>query len=76
MNIIAIILALLACAGCDSRYSWVRRVAVNDAVMKILIIVGAFQWYDAPHLHHPLIHLKIEFDGRRAPIIYRGGSKR
>lgn len=39
-----------------------RPFVVNDAWMKILIITGCLKWWDVPHLHHPLILLKIQID--------------
>lgn len=42
-----------------------RRIVTNDAYAKLLIIIGALKWYDLPHLHHPLIHYKIDIEFRR-----------
>ena len=42
-----------------------RRLVTNDAYAKLLIMTGGLEWHDLPHLHHPLIHLKMEFWWRK-----------
>ncbi len=66
MNVLAIGLVSLATKGIKSKHSSIRRLFSNDAYVKLLIIVGALKWHDMPHLHHPLIHLKIDLEYRRA----------
>ena len=42
-----------------------KRLVLNEAYAKLLIIVGGLKWYDLPHLHHPLIHLRMDLEYRR-----------
>jgi len=42
-----------------------RGLVINNAYAKLLIITGGLQWHDLPHLHHPLIHLKMDLKWRR-----------
>ena len=39
-----------------------ERLMVNDVVMKLLIGMGVFKWFDAPHLHSPLINLRLKLE--------------
>lgn len=64
MNFLAIGLVLLADAGIHSRHSFIRKLVLNNAYVKLLIIVGALKWHDAPHLHHPLIHFRMDMEWR------------
>lgn len=64
MNIFAFGLICLASVGIKSKHSSIRRLFSNDAYVKLLIILGALKWHDMPHLHHPLIHLKIDLEWR------------
>lgn len=66
MNVLAIGMVSLASRGIQSRHFSIRRLFSNEAYVKLLIIVGALKWYDMPHLHHPLIHLKIDLEFRRS----------
>ena len=66
MNVLAMGLIILATWGIRSPRPLIRRVFSNDAYVKLLIIVGALKWYDMPHLHHPLIHLRIDLEERRS----------
>ena len=70
MNVLAMGLIILATWGIQSPRPLIRRVFSNDAYVKLLIIVGALKWYDVPHLHHPLIHLRIDLEDRRSVIRY------
>ena len=70
MNILAIPLFFLASKGIKSRHSSIRRLVTNDAYVKLLILVGALKWHDVPHLHHPLIHLKIDLEWRRELVAH------
>lgn len=65
MNVFAFGLISLASVGIKSRHFLIRRLFSNDAYVKLLIIVGALKWHDVPHLHHPLIHLKMDLEFRR-----------
>ena len=42
-----------------------QRLVINNAYAKLLIITGGLQWHDLPHLHHPLIHLKMDLEFRK-----------
>lgn len=66
MNVLAFGLISLASVGIKSKHSSIRRLFSNDAYVKLLIIFGALKWHDMPHLHHPLIHLKIDLEFRRS----------
>ena len=68
MNILAIGLCSLASKGIQSKHPSIRRLFSNDAYVKLLIIVGALKWHDMPHLHHPLIHLKIDLEFRKSTV--------
>jgi len=41
-----------------------KPLVINNAYAKFLIIVGGLKWHDLPHLHHPLIHLRIDHEFR------------
>lgn len=62
MNIIATILIFLASKGIKNKHQFIRKLVINTAYQKLLIIVGALKWYDLPHLHHPLIHFKTNME--------------
>ena len=66
MNVLASGLIFLASKGIKSKHLAIRRLFSNDAYVKLHIIVGALKWHDVPHLHHPLIHLKMDLDWRRS----------
>ena len=66
MNVLAMGLVFLATRGIHSPHPSIRRFFSNDAFVKLLIIIGALRWYDMPHLHHPLIHLRIDLEYRRS----------
>lgn len=59
MNLIATFLVLLSIPLIKSRF---KKIVFNDTYAKLLIISGAIKWYDLPHLHHPLIHLRINYE--------------
>ena len=40
------------------------KIVGNNAYAKLLIITGGLEWHDLPHLHHPLIHLRIDLEER------------
>ena len=52
----------VAWRGIHSRFNWLRRIVLSVAYQKLLIIVGAFKWYDLPHLHHPLIWWRFRWE--------------
>lgn len=54
-----------------------KRLVINEAYAKFLIIVGGLEWHDLPHLHHPLIYLRIghEFRLERKAQIATEGDK-
>lgn len=64
MNVLAFPLMFLANKGIKSKNASIRRLVTNDAYIKLLVIVGALKWHDVPHLHHPLIHLKMDLEWR------------
>lgn len=66
MNPLAIGMVFIANAGIQSRHSFIRKLVSNNAYVKIMIIVGALKWHDAPHLHHPLIHFRMDMEWRMA----------
>ena len=66
MNVLAVGMVALASRGIKSKHFAIRRLFSNDAYVKLLIIVGALKWHDMPHLHHPVIHLKIDLEFRRS----------
>jgi len=61
MNPIGFILRMIAVIILKTRF---RRLVTNDAYAKLLIITGGLKWHDLPHLHHPLIHLKMNLEWR------------
>jgi hypothetical protein len=38
------------------------QIKYKDPFVKILIILGYLKWYDVPHLHHPLINLRMQLE--------------
>lgn len=38
------------------------RIKYKDSFVKLLIITGYLKWYDVPHLHHPLITLRMRLE--------------
>ena len=62
MNLIALGLGRIANVLVKTRF---RSIVLNDAFAKLMIIFGAIKWFDLPHLHHPLIHLKIDLEYRQ-----------
>ena len=62
MNLIGFIFRWIAEILCRTRF---RRLVINNAYAKFLIIVGGLKWHDLPHLHHPLIHLRMDLEYRR-----------
>lgn len=65
MNVLAFGLIVLAGKGIKSKHLAIRRLFSNEAYVKLLVIMGALKWHDVPHLHHPLIHLKMDLEWRR-----------
>ncbi len=63
MNFIGFVLSILG-SFCVRR-ARLRPLVMNDAYVKLMIITGALKWHDVPHLHHPLISLKIDLEYRR-----------
>jgi len=61
LNIIGFIFLWIGEKICKTR-SW--RLVINSAYAKLLIITGGLKWHDLPHLHHPLIHLRINHEFR------------
>lgn len=43
-----------------------KRIVINDAYAKLLIITGVLNWHDLPHLHNPLIHFFIDLEFRKS----------
>lgn len=62
MNPIGFVFRWIAEMLCRTRF---KRLVINDAYAKLLIITGGLRWHDLPHLHHPLVYMKINFDYRR-----------
>jgi len=59
MNLIAIGLGIIANKLASTRF---RKMVLNNAYAKLLILVGFINWSDLPHLHHSLILLKIKLE--------------
>lgn len=62
MNFIGFIFRWIGEMLCGTR---LQRLVINPAYGKLLIITGGLKWYDIPHLHHPLIHLRMDLEYRR-----------
>ncbi len=42
-----------------------RKIMLTEPVAKLTIIFGVIKWTDLPHLHHPLIYLRILLEEAR-----------
>ena len=62
MNPVGFVVGVIAAILIDTP---LKKLVLNDAYVKLMIITGALKWYDVPHLHHPLIHKKIDLEWRR-----------
>jgi len=62
MNLIGLFLVIIIQKLSNTRF---KKLVYNNAYAKLLIITGVIKWYDLPHLHHPLISLRIDMKYRR-----------
>jgi len=61
MNFIGLITGVIAEKLIKTRF---YKIVGNNAYAKLLIITGVLKWHDLPHLHHPLIHFRIDLEER------------
>ena len=61
MNFIGLFLCIIVGVLFNTRF---KKIVVNNAYAKLLIITGVLKWYDLPHLHNPLIYFRIDLEER------------
>jgi len=61
MNFIGFVFRWIGEMLCKTQLS---RLVLNSTYGKLLIITGGLKWHELPHLHHPLIHIRINHEGR------------